>query len=381
MTSADLWRVRGDDAVMRVAVVGAGLAGLSAAAALHRDGHEVAVFEQAPSLRATGLALNLWSNATSLLPRLGVPPEEVPGQPFSRMVLRTAGRSVAEIKLPARGLAHVNVERGDLLNVVAATLPHGSIAFGVRQEAVDQLAADHDLVVVADGANSALRNAVVQPPRRRWNWSLWQACVTAEVADIPADAGAGITRAGLFSGVWRLPGGRVTWFVEQPGRSSGTGPALLQELRRDEDPVLRELAAATRTHDWIEWRAEDLWPPRILHRGNVVLVGDAAHPMLPTLGQGACQSLEDAAALAGAIAAEATLDAGLHRYERLRVPRLRRIVALARLAAISRRPSIATRAMPGVVSARLMAKTGGPILRSLTRPRLAMPDESATTSR
>src|SRR3954451_11955930 len=122
---------------MRVAVVGAGLAGLSAAAALHRDGHEVAVFEQAPSLRATGLALNLWSNATSLLPGLGVPAGRVPGQPFSRMVLRTGGRSVAEIKLPARGLPHVNVERAVLLNALAASLPPGSIAFGARQEAVD----------------------------------------------------------------------------------------------------------------------------------------------------------------------------------------------------------------------------------------------------
>ena len=113
---------------MRVVVVGAGLAGLSAAAALHRAGHEVAVFEQGPSLRATGLALNLWSNATSLLPGFGVPAGQVPGRPFSRMVLRSSGRSVAEVRLLARGLAHVNVERGELLNAVAATLPAGSIA-------------------------------------------------------------------------------------------------------------------------------------------------------------------------------------------------------------------------------------------------------------
>src|SRR5205807_8903599 len=105
----------------------------------------------------------------------------------------------------------------------------------VRQANVDELATEHDLVVVADGANSALRNAVVPPPRRRWSWSLWQACVTAEVLDIPTDAGAGITGAGLFSGVWRPPGGRLTWFVEQPGRSAGSGRELLQELRRDED--------------------------------------------------------------------------------------------------------------------------------------------------
>lgn len=360
--------MRRDDVAMRVAVVGAGLAGLSAGAALHRAGHEVVVFEQSSSLRSSGLALNVWSNATSLLPGLGIPAERVPGQPFSRMMLRTAGRSVAEIKLPARGLPHVNVDRGDLLNALAGTLPAGSITFGVRHDAVEGLAAEHDLVVVADGANSTLRSEVVQPPRRRWSWSLWQACVTAEVPDIPADAGAGITRAGLFSGVWRLPGGRVTWFVEQPGRSSGSGGELLQELRRDEDPVLRELAAATQADELIEWRAEDFWPPRVLHRGNVVVVGDAAHAMLPTLGQGACQSLEDAAALASAITGGATLEAGLQRYESVRVPRLRRIIALARAGAVSRRPSVATRVTPSVLSARLMGMTSGPILRRLTRP-------------
>jgi 2-polyprenyl-6-methoxyphenol hydroxylase-like FAD-dependent oxidoreductase len=109
-------------------------------------------------------------------------------------------------------------------------------------------------------------------------------------------------------------------------------------------------------------------PRRSLHRRNVVLVGDAAHAMLPTLGQGACQSVEDAAALVRAIADESNLSAALRRYERQRLPRVRRIIALARVAATTRRPSIATRATPSVLSARLMAASSAPILRRLTRP-------------
>jgi glycine/D-amino acid oxidase-like deaminating enzyme len=97
---------------MNIAIVGAGLAGLATAAAFNRAGHDVGVFEQADCLRADGLAINLWSNATSLLPSLGVPASRFPGEPFSRMVWRAAGREVTTMELPAQGLPHVNVERG-----------------------------------------------------------------------------------------------------------------------------------------------------------------------------------------------------------------------------------------------------------------------------
>jgi 2-polyprenyl-6-methoxyphenol hydroxylase-like FAD-dependent oxidoreductase len=354
---------------MRVAVVGAGLAGLAAAAALTRTGHEVTVWEQADGLRASGLAINLWSNATSLLPGLGVPADHLPGEPFSRMLLRASGRQVAVMKLPARGLPHLTVERAELLRALAAALPEGAIRFGVRYTTTGGLAAEHDLVVVADGAQSVLRPSVSGPPGRRRTWTVWQASVAAGLPEVPAGTGASVVRPGFFAGVWRLPGERVTWFAEQPGRAPGEGRQLLGELTDDEDPVLRTLARATAPEDWIEWRASDLWPGR-LYRGNVVLVGDAAHAMLPTLGQGACQAVEDAAALAAALATAGPLEAALPRYQKARLWRVRRITALARTAAASRRPA------PGISraqAARVMATLGGATLRHLTRPVPARP--------
>lgn len=356
---------------MRVAIVGAGLTGLATAAAFSRNGHRVRVFEQAPGLRASGLAINLWSNATSLLPGFGIPAHRVPGDPFSRMLLRASGREVAAMALPAQGLPHVNVERAELLTALAAVLPPDAVTYGARcadLPALAGLAGEHDLVVVADGANSALRAAVARPPRKRWTWTVWQACVTAEVPEVPPGAGASVFRPGLFCGIWRLPGGRVTWFAEQPGRSPGDGTRLLRDLKDDEDPVLRTLAHATGEEAWTQWRAQDMWPPRRLHRGNVVLAGDAAHAMLPTLGQGACQCLEDAAALAAAVEANCGLEEALARYEAARVPRVRRLVAMARAGAASRRPSAASRAVPAVMSAKMMAVTGGPALRRITKP-------------
>lgn len=353
---------------MRVAIVGAGLAGLATAAALSRSGHQVRVFEQADGLRASGLAINLWSNATSLLPAFGIPANHIPGEPFSRMVFRASGREVASMSLPAKGLPHVNVERAELLTALAAVLPDDAIVFGNRCTDAQALATEYDLVVVADGSNSVLRSAVTEPPRQRQTWMVWQASVTAGIPDLPAGACASVVRHGFFSGVFRLAGDRATWFAEQPGRAPGTGAQLLSELTEDEDPVLRAVARATPEQSWIEWRAEDMWPPPTLHRGNIVLAGDAAHAMLPTVGQGACQSLEDAAVLAGALVTEGELDQALRRYDAERVPRVRRFVRLARAGARGRRPGRASSLMPPVMSARMMALAGGPALRRMTRP-------------
>jgi 2-polyprenyl-6-methoxyphenol hydroxylase-like FAD-dependent oxidoreductase len=355
---------------MRVAVVGAGLAGLATAAAFSRSGHQVSVFEQADGLRASGLAINLWSNATSLLPGFGIPADKIPGEPFSRMLLRASGRQVAVMKLPPRGLPHVNVERAELLSALAATLPPDTIGYGVRCTDTGALAAEHDLVVVADGAGSVLRPAVLGPLGERWTWTVWQACVTADVPEVPVGTGASITRPGMFSGVWRLSADRVTWFIEQPDRQPGTGAELLKELTGDGDPVVARLARATQPEQWLEWRAEDLVPPDSLHTGNVVLVGDAAHAMLPTLGQGACQAMEDAAVLAAAVSAGNGLEQALQHYEQVRVPRIRKIIRLTRAGARSRRRSAASRTVPPVLAARMMALSGGAVLRRLTRPRI-----------
>ena len=358
---------------MNIAIVGAGLAGLATAAAFNRAGHDVSVFEQADCLRADGLAINLWSNATSLLPSLGVPASRLPGEPFSRMVWRAAGREVTTMELPAQGLPHVNVERGELLNALAAALPADCITYGVRCTDLVALSTGYDLVVIADGANSALRAAVARPPRRQWTWTVWQACITAGLPELPKGAGVSLIRSGLFIGIWRLPRGRLTWFAEQPDRKPGDGKQLLQDLRDDADPVVQALARATADREWIEWQARDAWPPRTLHRGNVVLVGDAAHAMLPTMGQGACQAVEDAVVLAAAVAAGDSLNQALRRYEAARVPRVRRIVALTRAGAVSRRPNAVSRALPAATAARLTAMSGGPVLRRVTRPAIAVP--------
>jgi FAD-dependent urate hydroxylase len=360
-------RYRKGGAAVRIAVAGAGLAGLAAAAGFLRRGHEVTVFEQADTLRASGLAFNLAPNATSLLRALGVPADRLPGEPYSRIVLRGGGREVASVRLPAWGTPHVTVERADVLTALADTLPPGTIKYGRRCTDPEALATSHDLLVVADGTHSILREAVTRQPRHRWRWTVWQACTTAEIP-LPPGAGICVVRPGFFSGIFRLPGGRITWFAEQPGRAPGTGSEFLAELAADADPVLGAVARATNPEQWTEWSAADMWPPTKLHRGNIVLAGDAAHAMLPTIGQGACQSLEDGVALALAVAEAGGLDRALRHYERARVRRVRLMTALARTSAVARRPGAAGRMLSAAATARFFGLTGGPVMRWVARP-------------
>src|SRR5579871_3441823 len=100
---------------MRVAVVGAGVAGLTAGVALQRDGHEVQIYEQAAELRAGGFGFNLWTNAVSPLAALGI---EVPGEPFDRMSFRAGGKHLMTMRMKTPGRPHMNVERGALLHAI-----------------------------------------------------------------------------------------------------------------------------------------------------------------------------------------------------------------------------------------------------------------------
>jgi hypothetical protein len=165
------------------------------------------------------------------------------------MLVRAAGRQIGVMDLAPAGLAHVTVERAEVLTALAGVLPPRSVSYGVRCEDVGELAGDHDLVVIADGAHSLLREAVAPTSGRRWRWTVWQACVTADLPELPAGAGLGVMRQGMFVGIFRLGGGRLTWFVELPGRNPGNREQLFCELSQDQDPCCARLPPPPRSSD------------------------------------------------------------------------------------------------------------------------------------
>jgi 2-polyprenyl-6-methoxyphenol hydroxylase-like FAD-dependent oxidoreductase len=353
---------------MRITVVGAGVAGLTAAFALQADRHEVRVLEQAPALRAGGFGLNIWSNATTLLAELGF---DVPGRPFDRMDLRAGNRVRTVMRLPATGAPHVDVDRGVLLRALADRLTPGTIELGVRGGTRAELLADGaDLVVAADGSHSELRLDFPRRPERTGGWRVWQAVVTDVPADLPLEQAAVVVDQGRFVGAWRLPGKSLEWFYENPSTDrSITAPELLDRLRDDDDDLVRGLATATTVDAWTAWEANDRWPNWRFVGDRLAVIGDAAHPMLPCIGQGACMAIEDAVILARSVRGD-SLASGLARFQRRRRARVLSRAAIAKLACALRRPGPVTAPIIGTPLCKSFGATSALALRALARPPL-----------
>jgi 2-polyprenyl-6-methoxyphenol hydroxylase-like FAD-dependent oxidoreductase len=328
---------------MRVAVVGAGVAGLTAALALQRDGHDVQVHEQAAELRTGGFGFNLWTNAVSPLAGLGV---EVPGEPFDHMSFRAGGKHRVTMRMKAAGQPHMNVDRGALLRTIYQALTPGTVRFdGKVSDATELLVEGADLVVAADGVGSRLRPDAEVRRKTSEPWAVWQA-VIPQGGDLIAEMGGAIVLSReRFYGLWRHPRGELCWFVEEPALPlDATADDVLARVAADEDPLVREIAALTPVERLGQWLARDRRPTRRIIGDRIVAIGDAAHPMLPCIGQGACTSIEDGVALAVALRST-TVQEGLVRYRHRRLPVTSTRVATAHLACVLRRPSAASTAI------------------------------------
>lgn len=340
----------------RVGVVGAGIGGLTLAAALKNRGFEVEVFEQAPELRQQGSGLSLYTNAVAVLHDIGL--EEVLegiAEPVERMLALSARGSVlTELDTGSTSqrfsAPNVNVHRGELLAALSGTVGEENITFGsqcvgferdtdgVRLSFADGTESPADLLVAADGAGSVVRNSIhgEKAGEGARHWAGWQGIASSRPAGVPEQACVFVLSGHSVAGLLPLTEGRLHWFIDDPAAKkpaadeSGNNQAseLLEKLAEDWPPVVREAVSATLPDSVTYDRVRDRIPTQQWGEGRVTLLGDAAHPMLPTLGQGACQSIEDAAVLVRCLGAET--DAALREYERVRSKRATAFVRASR---------------------------------------------------
>jgi 2-polyprenyl-6-methoxyphenol hydroxylase-like FAD-dependent oxidoreductase len=197
--------------------------------------------------------------------------------------------------------------------------------------AVDGTSAEGALLVGADGLCSRVRKQLLADgPPRYAGYTSWRGLVAADLD--PSDEAVESWGRGSRFGIVPVGGGRVYWYATanaEPG-ADDQGRAALAERFAGFHPPVPSLIEATLPASIVRTDIHDRPPARRWSHGPVTLLGDAAHPMTPNLGQGGCQAMEDAFVLAAALAEEATVAGALARYERERLRRANRIVSLSR---------------------------------------------------
>ena len=332
-----------------VAVVGGGIGGLFAANALIARGLEVSVYEQAPALGEVGAGVFLTPNSVRQLQRVGLGPEvERRGARVGAesRYFRHDGTPIAPVQVTDSSgwNATFGMHRADLIELLAAGLPAGVVHTAHRCIGFSQTAgvarvsfsngvtAEADVVIATDGIHSELRQYVTPPSQPVFHGSVAYRGVLPHrrIPHWPTDAWLMWLGKGKHFLTFPVRAGELINYVgfvpaDEEMKESWSAPGDPDVLRREFsgwDPrigsLLREVEHTFR------WALYDREPLPTWSRGRLTLLGDAAHPMLPHLGQGANQSIEDGMALATILARadRATAPAAMLAYEQLRRERV-----------------------------------------------------------
>lgn len=343
---------------LNIAVCGGGIGGFTAAIALRKLGHEVEVFEQAREFNRIGADINLTPNAVFALDRLGVGDylrktaarptfrisrDGVTGDETSRLPMSDA----AEEKY---GAPQLTIHRADLLKTLQSHLPQDKIHLGMPVAHVDTSdrgatvefangeKREFDLVIGADGIHSAVRRALWGKDDPRFTG------IVSYRAVFPLENATGLKDPGAFTKWWgETPEKQIVTFPLTLGKEifvfATTGqdgwteegwtlPGDVAELRSeyanfhpDAQALLANCTEVTKSALHVRE------PMKKWAKGCATILGDAAHPMVPFMAQGACMAIEDAVVLARSLegAAMPDISAALEKYESERKPRTARI--------------------------------------------------------
>ena len=343
---------------LTIAICGGGIGGLSAAIALQQVGHEVVVFEKTRAFNRVGADINLTPNAVFAIDRLGIGDvlRETAARPTFRIsrdgetgeeTSRLPMSSAAEQKY---GAPQLTIHRADLLEALrdrlaAGTLKLGRAVTGAVNDDVSTTVKFEDgseetfaLVVGADGIHSAIRTSLWGEDHPKYTG------MVSYRGTFPRDAAPELPDLDAFTKWWgEIPEKQIVVFPLTGGKEifvfstlpqsewseeGWTLPGKVEDLRAayanfhdDARNILNSVTEVTRS----ALHVRDPMPKWT--KGNTTLLGDAAHPMMPFMAQGACMAIEDAVVLARVLSGAAATDVpeALERYEEERKPRTARI--------------------------------------------------------
>ncbi len=316
----------------RIAIIGGGIGGVALARSLQQLGVDYHLFEKAPAFGEVGAGVQMTPNAVKALKALGLKddlykigflPEAMVGRNWetSEELFRTP---LKESSQEAYGAEFFHVHRADLHSILSQDVPKDRVTFGMQCTGVEQedgtsvvLFSDGsrfeaDLIVGADGIHSAVRNSLWGEKKPKFTGHMcWRALVPVEKHPL--------SFVGPDASFWMGPDAHVVTYYVKGGKAvnivavietdewveeSWTIPSSKEELLAAYSgwhANITELFKLTDPSQTFKWGLFDHDPMEQWSAGNATLLGDAAHPMLPFLSQGAAMAIEDSYVLAQAI--------------------------------------------------------------------------------
>ena len=337
----------------RTIIVGGGVGGMAFAAALERLGYPYVLLERARELGEVGSGLGILPGAVRALQRLGIGDELFSrGAPFRHFVVCSSrGEELAEVsftRIFARaGCPGYVLHRGALHAAITAHVARDAIRTGAEVASVEERdgevrvalrdgsnAITGDLLVGADGLNSVVRQYVLGDGPPRYAGETIFRGISEFTLDRP-DTCREIFGDGRRAAYYELAQGRVYWWATAPVAQGtdippGERRAYLMQAFGGWPFGIPEVIASTPESMILQNDIFDRKPAPRWHRGRVVLLGDAAHPTTPNLGQGACMAIEDAIVLARSVVEAPDCEAAFTRFHHSRARRTASTVRLSR---------------------------------------------------
>ena len=327
--------------MIRIAIIGGGIGGLTTAIALRQVGFEPEVYEQAPALLDVGAAIAIWPNAMRVLERLNLVDKilEKAGVMEEIRWLDRDGRLINKVSISGPQFPALALHRADLQNILLHAVPPSSIHLGYTlvdyTQANDKMMAtfanghstEADFLIGADGIHSHVRAQFIndgEPVYR--GYTVWRGISSTIPHSIPPATAIEIHGRGKRFGIGPVGLGRLGWWASANNADTGDLLHLFDEWY----PPVLELIGATPPSSILKTGAFDRPSNRSWGSGQMTLLGDAIHPTTPNLGQGGCLAVEDAMVLARCFQKYGASEEALRKYERCRYGRTTAVTRYSR---------------------------------------------------